>query len=336
MATNAPTPALFFETAFAFQRTAALKAAVDLDVFTAIGSGANTAGAIAKRCSASERGIRILCDYLTVAGFLTKAGERYDLTPDSSVFLTKASPAFLGGTLKFLASADVVRNFDTLTDTVRAGTIQPQANTVAGEEQSLWVEFARAMVPMMMPAAIAIADILQVTSAGPLRILDIAAGHGMFGITLAERNRGVEVVAVDWPGVLAVASENARKAGVQDRYHTRPGDAFKVEYGTGFDVALLTNFLHHFDVPTCTGLLRKVANALKPGGKVVILEFVPNDDRVSPPMAAEFSLTMLAGTTAGDAYTFKQLRQMAEDAGFTSAAAHALPTPETVVVAVKK
>jgi hypothetical protein len=97
----------------------------------------------------------------------------------------------------------------------------------------------------------------------------------------------------------------------------------------------VTNFLHHFDVPTNTTLLRKVAAALKPGGRVAILEFVPNDDRVSPPQAAGFALTMLAGTPAGDAYTFAELRRMAEAAGFHGVAAHTMPLPQQVVVATK-
>jgi SAM-dependent methyltransferase len=330
-----PTPEKFFDMAFAFERTAAINAAVDLDVFTAVGEGAETVDALSKRCAASERGMRILCDYLTINGLLTKNGDRYQLTPDSAAFLAKSSPAYLGGTLKFLTSQDVVRNFDSLTDTIRRGSVSPERSTVAGVEQDLWVNFAKAMVPMMMPAALGIADALQIKSSGPVRVLDIAAGHGMFGIVLAQQNPRAEVVAVDWPGVLAVASENARKAGVHDRHRTLPGDAFKVDYGSGYDIALLTNFLHHFDVPTCTALLRKVATGLNPGGRAVILEFVPNEDRVSPPIPAGFSLMMLAGTPAGDAYTLSQLRKMTDDAGFTGVTTHALPTPETVVIASK-
>jgi len=330
-----PSPDLYFETAFAYQRTAALKAAVDLDVFTAIGEGAETVATLARRCAASERGIRVLCDYLTIIGLLDKTGERYQLTPSSAAFLTKTSPAYLGGTLAFLASPYVAGNFEVLTATVRRGTIAPESNTVAGYEQEHWVNFARAMTPMMMPGAMGIADILQIASAGPVRVLDIAAGHGIFGIVLAQRNPQVEVVAVDWPGVLSVATDNAQKMGVQDRHRTLPGDAFKVDYGTGYDIALLTNFLHHYDVPTNTTLLRKVAAALKPGGKAVMLEFVPNDDRVTPPMAAAFSLAMLAGTPAGNVYTLAELQQMSTEAGFSNVTGHALPMPETVVIATK-
>jgi ubiquinone/menaquinone biosynthesis C-methylase UbiE len=166
-------------------------------------------------------------------------------------------------------------------------------------------------------------------------VLDIAAGHGLFGITIAQRNPAAQIVAADWPAVLAVAGEHARSAQVQDRYRTLPGDAFKVDFPGDFDLALVTNFLHHFDPPTCTTFLRKVHAALRPGGQVVVLEFVPNPDRVSPPIPARFSLTMLAGTPSGDAYTLAELQAQLQDAGFHDVSAHAMPTPETVLLAEK-
>ncbi len=121
-------------------------------------------------------------------------------------------------------------------------------------------------------AAHAIAE--QVPSTGPLKVLDIAAGHGMFGITIAQRNPEAEIVALDWAAVLEVANENAVKAGVDARYSTIAGSAFNVDYGDGYDLVLITNFLHHFDPPTNETFLRRVHAALKPGGKAITLEFV--------------------------------------------------------------
>ena len=329
-----PSPELFFETAFAHQRTAALKAAVDLDVFTAIQEGARTPKSIADVRGATERGIRILCDYLTIMGFLEKTVDTYQLTAESAVFLSRRSQAYLGGTLQFLCTPDLLKNFSVLSETIRRGTVAADGNTVS-DANPIWVQFARAMVPMMMPAAQAIADLLAVQSAGPLRVLDIAAGHGIFGITIAQRNPAAEIAAVDWAPVLAVATDNAKAMGVADRHRTIPGDAFKVDYGSGYDVALLTNFLHHFDRETNVSLLRKTAAALNKGGRVVVLEMVPNEDRVSPPFPAGFALTMLAGTPAGDAFTLNELQEMLTAAGFGRASAHPLPTPETVVIAGK-
>ena len=167
-------------------------------------------------------------------------------------------------------------------------------------------------------------------------MLDIAAGHGIFGITIAQRNPQAEVVAVDWPRVLTVATENAVALGVAARHTTVPGDAFTVDWGAGYDVALVTNFLHHFDVPTCTAFLEKVHASLNEGGRVVILEFVPNEDRVSPSDSGSLrAVDAGRARRSGDAYTMAELTSMSEAAGFHGVTRHDLPGPEDVIVATR-
>lgn len=320
-----PTPQLFFQTVNAYQRTEALKAAIELEVFTAIGEGKTTNPEIAERCNASERGIRILCDFLCIMGFLTKNGNRYQLTPDTATFLDKRSPAYLGSAIDFMLTPMLVDNFKNFSEVVRkGGTVLTEGGTVA-PEHPVWVKFARAMAPLMALPAQLQAELVDPKADGKLKILDIAAGHGLFGIAFAKRNSQAEVVALDWSGVLEVAKENARNAGVADRYSTIEGDAFEVDYGESYDLVLLTNFLHHFDPPTCEKLLRKVHAALVDGGRAVTLEFVPNEDRVSPPDAAAFSVMMLGSTPSGDAYTFSELEAMAGNAGFKRSEGYPLP-----------
>ena len=333
-AVDAPSPDLFFQTINAYQQTAALKAAVELDVFSAIGSSPRTAAAIAATCGASERGVCILCDYLTILGFLEKRDGAYTLTPSSSVFLTKDSPAYVGGSIEFLTSPALMDNFDRLTETIRRGSFDRSASTVA-DENPVWVKFARSMAPLVIPAAETIARLIDAARGTPLRVLDVAAGHGMFGIAVARMNPNATIVALDWAPVLDVALEHAQSAGVADRVQRLEGDALSIDLGSGYDAVLVTNFLHHFNAEECTAFLRKVAAALKAGGKVAILEFVPNEDRVTPPSAASFSMTMLGSTPEGDAYTLPELTQMLEAAGFRGVAAHGLPTPQTVIVATK-
>ena len=166
-----------------------------------------------------------------------------------------------------------------------------------------------------------------------MKVLDIAAGHGLFGIEIAKQNPQARVTGLDWAPVLRVALKNAEKAGVKDRYEMLPGSAFDVDFKGLYDAVLLTNFLHHFDKPTCTGLLKKVRASLKPGGRAATLEFVPNEDRVSPPMPAAFAMTMLTTTAEGDAYTFAELSTMYTEAGFKDVTAHPIPmSPHTVVM----
>jgi len=189
------------------------------------------------------------------------------------------------------------------------------------------------MAPMMGPMAAPLGKIVLNGSDGPVRVLDIAAGHGLFGIEIAKQNPNAKVTGLDWAPVLRVALKNAEKAGVKDRYDMLPGSAFEVDFKGPYDAVLLTNFLHHFDKPTNVGLLKKVRAALKPGGRAATLEFVPNPDRVSPPMPAAFSLTMLVSTESGDAYTFAELKAMYDEAGFKNATAHPIPmSPHTVVM----
>jgi ubiquinone/menaquinone biosynthesis C-methylase UbiE len=192
------------------------------------------------------------------------------------------------------------------------------------------------MAPLMSMPAELMARLVDPEAKQKLKILDIAAGHGLFGIAFAKNNPNVEVVALDWANVLEVAKENAKKAGVADRYSTISGSAFEVAFGEGYDIVLLTNFLHHFDPPTCEILLRKVHAAIGAVGRAVTLEFVPNDDRITPPEAASFSMMMLGSTPAGDAYTFAELEKMMTAAGFGKSELHSLePSIEQVVIAYK-
>lgn len=326
-------PGLIFDMLQAHQRTAALKAAIELDVFSAVGQGPGDVASIARHCAASERGIRILCDFLTINGILIKENGRYRHSPTSAIFLDPRSPASLASVAQFLGNPAIQEPFAHLAEIVRTGrTIMPGDGTVE-PENPVWVQFAETMAPMMAPLAGPLGALVTEGHAGPMRVLDIAAGHGLFGIEIAKHNPQARVTGLDWAPVLRVALENARKAGVQDRYDMLPGSAFDVDFGGPFDAVLLTNFLHHFDPPTCVGLLKKVRAALRPGGRAATLEFVPNEDRVSPPMPAAFAMTMLTSTAAGDAYTLSQLTAMYTQAGFGGISAHPIPmSPHTVVM----
>jgi ubiquinone/menaquinone biosynthesis C-methylase UbiE len=324
-------PFRLFQAINAYQLTDAIRSAIELDVFTAIGAGHSTPVAVARQCGIAERGARMLCDFLVVHGFLTKSGQEYALADDSAMFLDRNSPAYMGTCTRFLLNDSLRNRFLALSDAVRCGGATD--GMALEPESSIWVDFARSMAPMMMMASQELAKLVTANAARPLKLLDIAAGHGLFGIAVLRANPNAEVTAVDWKNVLEVARENAEKFGVAERYRTLAGSIFDVDIGSGYDLVLIPNFLHHFDVETNEKLLRKLNAALVPGGRVATLEFVPNDDRVSPPMPATFALIMLADTPAGDAYTRMELESMMRNAGFTAHEFHPLPpSPHSVLI----
>jgi 2-polyprenyl-3-methyl-5-hydroxy-6-metoxy-1,4-benzoquinol methylase len=336
MSPQGPSPALFFDTLSAFQRTEALKAAVELDLFSQIALGHHTPAELAQACQAAPRGIRILADFLTIAGFLHKHGDRYELSEDTKVFLDRKSPGYMGDTLHFMLGPGIRESFEKLTSAVRRGGTAISEEGTVSHDNPIWVEFARAMGPLMRMPAQLLAGLIGGDKTQPLRVLDVAAGHGLFGITLAQHYPHAHVTALDWANVLAVASENAQHANVADRHTLLPGSAFDVSWGGPYDVVLLTNFFHHFDVPTCERLAAKAFAALAPGGRALTLEFIPEPDRVTPPATATFALTMLATTAHGDAYTFEEYESFFASAGFLRSEFHALPpTTQQAVVSYK-
>jgi 2-polyprenyl-3-methyl-5-hydroxy-6-metoxy-1,4-benzoquinol methylase len=331
-----PSPTLFFDTVNAYQRTEALRAAIEMDLFTQVAAGRRTAEQLAQACQASPRGVRILADYLTILGFLRKEGDSYQLTPDAETFLDRRSPGYLGGALEFLLADDLRESFRHLTAAVRRGGTATSEEGTVSHDNPIWVAFARAMAPLMQMPARLLADLIGGNLQQPLRVLDVAAGHGLFGITVAERYPQARVTALDWPGVLAVAAENARRAGVAARHSLLPGSAFEADWGGPYDIVLLTNFLHHFDVPTCRQIAAKAHAALAPGGRALTLEFIPEPDRVTPPSTAVFALTMLATTARGDAYTFAEYQALFAEAGFRRSEFYPLPpTNQQAVVSYR-
>lgn len=325
MPSQGPSPGLFFDTINAYQRTQALKTAIEIDLFSAIVAGSTTAAQLAAACGVAERGARILADYLVIAGFLTKSSDHYGLTTDSATFLTRSSPAYLGGTLQFLLTPSLTECFTQLTTAVKRGGTAVSDDGTVSHDNPIWVDFARAMGPMMHLPAQLLVGLIGGEKSQPLRVLDIAAGHGLFGISVAQQFPKSHVTALDWKNVLQVAQENAERTGVADRYSQLAGSAFDTNWGGPYDVVLITNFLHHFDLPTCEQIARKACESLAPGGRAVTLEFIPDEGRVTPVGTAGFALTMLATTGHGDAYTFAEYEQLFAKSGFVRSEFHPLP-----------
>jgi ubiquinone/menaquinone biosynthesis C-methylase UbiE len=321
-----------YEAALGYQKTAALTAAVKLDVIALIGGGAVTSDALAEKTATSSRGMRILCDFLNAMGLLAKEDGAYSVTEPGKIYLDPSSPAWMGGSIDFYAAPEILRLvLDDPVSYVRHGGSTGLAHLAP--DHPVWVRFAKAMSPTARLAAKRAAVYLAARPGPPTTVLDVAAGHGFYGIELAKAFPEAVVTAVDWPSVLELASANARDAGVGERFRVAAGNAFEVDWGGEFDLVILANFLHHFSPEECATILRKVKSSLSARGRACAVDFVPDEDRARAPTHAMFAFFMLATTPGGDAWTMSDLDQMAKDAGFRGATARPLrPTPQSLIM----
>lgn len=320
-----------YDISLSYQKTAAMKAAIELDIFTKIGSGSLAAEQISDLTGTSPRGIRILCDFLCVIGLLEKKTNLYNLSMEAKRFLDRNSPHCIADIVDFYAAPEIVSLvMHEPLSYVRAG--EALGLTDVSPANPVWVKFARAMIPFASITAKRTAAYVKKKAMNPHKVLDVAAGHGLFGIELAKVVRDAFIVAIDGDGVLQLSRRNADAAGLTHRYKTISGNAFNVDWGDNYDLILLSNILHHFDQNECVRLLNKAKDALSGDGALFVIDIMPNSDRISPPEQAAFAYLMLATTPKGDAYTCDEYEMMAKKAGLTLIdSSKLLPTPQTLL-----
>jgi hypothetical protein len=320
-----------YDISLSYQKTAAMKAAIELDIFTHIGNSCLSVEQISDITGCSSRGVRILCDFLCVIGFLEKKEGLYNLLADAKRFLDRKSPYCLSGIMDFYAAPEIVSLImNDPQSYVRAGGAS--GLTHVSPDNPIWVKFARAMIPFASVTAKRTAAYISGRSMCPRKVLDIAAGHGLFGIEVANLISDASVTAIDWANVLEIAETNAGLAGLAARYKTMSGNIFEVDWGNNYDLILLPNILHHFGREECVCLLDKAKASLAGDGSIFVIDIMPNPDRVSPPEQAAFAMLMLATTPRGDAYTRAEYETMAGSAGLIPVdSMHLLPTPQTLL-----
>ncbi len=311
-----------------------LEAGVRLRVFDALDAGSKTASQIAAETGASPRGVRMLLNALVGLELLTKSGDAYALAPESAAFLVSTKPDYRGGMLRH-TSGQLLPHWLKLTDAVRTGKppIAVNQENTGGE---FFREFVEDLFPMGYPSAKALADhLLAKPPTGPYRVLDLAAGSGVWSIALAEKSPKVEVTVVDWPAVIPVCQKVTARHGVGDRYRYVPGDLLAADFGTGYQAATLGHILHSEGERRSRALLKKTFAALAPGGAIAISEMTPNEDRTGPLFALIFALNMLVHTDEGDTFTFGEISAWLREAGFIKPRQLDVPGPSPLILADK-
>jgi C-methyltransferase len=304
------------------QVTAILRAAVQLGIFDHIASGKDGADSIAAAAGADERGIRILLDALAALGLLDSA-EGYRLTPLADAFLVTSRPSYLGGVVNILAGPWTWTTHQGLAEAVRhGGTILDQHAETPGWE--FWETFAPSSTGIAAPASHALVRLLGewTDQRESLEILDVACGSGLYSLTLAARHPTARATLLDWANVLERTKDNVDRMELGERTSFLEGDAFEVALGGPYDLIIASHIFHHFSQRRCLELMRRLAVALKPDGRLVIHDFVSGSRPADDPFPYLFSMIMLATTREGEAHSLDTYRRLLQEAGFSPPELH--------------
>ncbi len=327
------TPERLMQLAWGFAPSLAIEAAVRLRIFDALEDGSKTLDGIASATQCSPRGLSPVLNLLAGFGLLDKSDKHsYGLTPESAAFLVSTKPGFQGGLFMHMSRQLMPKWLD-LTEIVRSGQPTESVNKEP-DGAAFFEQFVEDIFPMSYPSACVLADGLGISKTDQtVSVLDLAAGSGVWGIALAQASPKVRVRAVDWHGVLPVTRRVTEKFGLTDRFTFVPGDLLEAEFGTGHQVALLGHILHSEGEKRSRLLLKKTFEALAPGGTIAIAEFLVNQDRSGPLNGLIFAVNMLVNTTAGNTYSFAEIRAWLQDAGFTNVRQMDAPGPSPLILA---
>ena len=298
-------------TADAFTDSRTLIAGVELDLFTHLGRKGLTAKEVARREKSSEEGVEFLMNALAGMGLLTKSGNRFRNTPLSRTYLDTASPQSI---THFLWLAG--RNWEDwigLADVVRKGR-RPQKRPPS-DNPAFRKRFAKALHERSFHLAPKILRPLDLRGAETL--LDLGGGAGSYAFALLLKYPGLHATIFDRPAAVKVALAEAKRAGLADQVDILGGDLFTDPYGGPYDVIFYSNVIHIYSPQENRRILKKIRGALKPGGRLIIVEYFLDKDQVNPPDVSAFNLMMLLFTERGRCYTWEEVTAWLKEAGFS-------------------
>jgi ubiquinone/menaquinone biosynthesis C-methylase UbiE len=329
------TPERLMQLASAYAPPLMIAAAVTNKVFDALAAGPKTVNQVSEQTGASIRGLRAIMNALVGLELLGKDRQaKYSLTPESESFLVSGKPGTLAGFFP-MSMRRIIPLWLRLDETVRTGN-PPEARNEEGPGTNFFADLVENIIPMSFPSAQALGDHLKLSQARqPVRVLDVAAGSGIWGIVLAGKSPHVQVTAVDWAGMIPTTKRITQKFGVGDRFKFIEGDILRVDFGRGYDIATLGHILHSEGEERSRSLLKKTGEALRSGGTIAIAEWLVNDERTEPMPSLIFAVQMLVNTQNGDTFSFNEIKSWLEEAGFKKIRQLEAPGPSPLVLATK-
>ncbi len=313
-----------FETVRAFMPSRVILTALELDVFTAVGTGGTTEE-LAKRITASHRGTEALLNALVSLGLLQKENGIFRNSEKAARFLAEGSRD--SARQAQLHTANMWKSWSHLTESVKTGT--PAA---AQRDESRVKSFIAAMDHGARGRVRAITQALQLN--GTRRMLDLGGGSGAFSIAFAKAVPALHSEIIDLPEVVPIAEGHVAKAGLSDRITVRPGDMLTVDLPhASYDLVLLSSICHMFSPEENRALFKRARAALASKGRIAISEFIVDPDKASPRSATLFALNMLVATNGGSTYSEPEYEAWLKAAGFGEVKRIRMPGPINLIVA---
>ncbi len=327
---NQPSPERIMQVASGHWASRILASALHYDLFTHLSKEPCDADALAKRANISPRGAQALLDGVLGLGFVVKKGNAYQNGPEADTFLIKGKPTYLG--FAGMANFDWM-GWNTLNEAVKQGTSQNAMASYEVENLDFWEPLVTAIAPLAFPVAQAAAERLGLEKRGAFHMLDVGGGSGAYSAIWLGKNKEAKSTQLDWPKTNAIAKTFLKPFGVLDRVTFQDGNLLEADFGNAkYDYGIYSHMAHGFAADENIRVLKKFRKALKPGGTLVLADFVLDDNRTGHPMALMFYSNMLHATAAGRTYTEGEYRSWFKEAGFPEVEIQALlPQPVTLV-----
>jgi ubiquinone/menaquinone biosynthesis C-methylase UbiE len=320
-----------------FANSQILDAALEYDFFTLVHKGFQTADEVAREAGTNPRATRIVLDSLIASALIEKNDQRYTLLPVSETFLVRGKPSYIGD-FRHVALA-LWDGMAQLKESLKTG--KPLSRMDTGRELAVWEKLVIGIIPIAEPVAHALCDVFHIgVDRKGLRVLDIAGGSSIFGMTILSRDPSAQVTQLDWPNVNAVAKKLNRERGLEGKIRFIDGDQRSATIATNhFDLVLASNFCR-FESPSCNQeLFHKAYRALRPGGSFVVNDFLPNEERTGPTFALRFSVYTLTHTPEGECWRLSEYSDWLKKVGFNSIETHGdIPKtlPGTTLIVARK
>jgi SAM-dependent methyltransferase len=303
-------PDIFVEYA-GWMKARIILTAAELDMFTMLDGKPQTAEELARLLKADARAAERILDCLVVFMLLGKKNGRYALSETGAFFSSRHPESVLPMLLHMNNMWD---HWSLLTETVQEGKNPGLKSVIDAKDEAVTKAFIGAMHVIGKSMS---QDIAASYNADRFkRLLDIGGGSGTYTIAFLEKNKNMTAVIFDLPDVIALAAERLKAEGYLERVKLAAGDFYKDALPKGCDLALLSAIIHQNSPQENISLYRKIYQALEPGGAVLIRDHVMDESRTRPPAGALFAINMLVHTTGGDTYTFREVKETLEQAGF--------------------